>query len=135
MVLLNFERCICISGASVNSNENGICISEFADLEFEDLNQCNVFHGKTCCSASQVHSASVALENLATYGEASKECLGLFELLECSICHPNVGIQSRPLGICASFCDRVFEACSDAYFSSDANNQVKTYLSVCEFLG
>lgn len=62
------------------------------------------------------------------------ECLDLFELLECSVCHPNVGIQWRPLGICASLSDRVFEACSDAYFSSDANNQVKAYLSVCESL-
>lgn len=63
VALLRFERCICISGASVNSNENGICISEFADLEFKDLNS----DGKTCCSASQMHSASVALENLAGY--------------------------------------------------------------------
>ncbi|CAA7015864.1 unnamed protein product [Microthlaspi erraticum] len=103
------------SGASANSNENGVCISNSADLESKDQNMCNVFHGKTCCSAS------VALENLATYGEAAKECLDLFELLECSICHPHVEIQSGTLRIC----DRVFEACSDAYFSSDANNQVQ----------
>ncbi|CAN7107768.1 unnamed protein product [Brassica rapa subsp. narinosa] len=118
------------SGEPVNSNKNGVCISKegpfsssasegkLADLEFEDLNVCKVFHEKTCCSASRMLSASKAVETLATYGEAPKDCLDLFELLECSIC------QSGTLPICASFCDRVFEACSDAYFSSDATNQV-----------
>ncbi|CAH2054989.1 unnamed protein product, partial [Thlaspi arvense] len=123
----------------VNSNENGECISKggrFSPceseekppksvyLDFKDRNLCEVFHGKTCCSVSRTDSASLAVENLATYGEAAKDCLDLFELLECSICDPNVGIQLGPLGICASLCDRVFEACSDAYFSSDASNQV-----------
>lgn len=46
-----------------------------------------------------MQSASLAVKNLATYGEATEDCLDLFELLECSICHPKVGIQSR---ICAS---------------------------------
>ncbi|KAH0881490.1 hypothetical protein HID58_068884 [Brassica napus] len=63
-------------------------------------------------------SASKAVESLATYGEAAKDCLYLFELLECSICQPGT------LPICASFCGRVFQACSDAYFSSDASDQV-----------
>ncbi|KAJ0244448.1 hypothetical protein HA466_0190790 [Hirschfeldia incana] len=131
------------SGEAVNSSENvGVCVSkggrshhqpyelegklpESADLEFKDLNLCNVFHEKTCCSASRLLSASLALQNLATHGEASNDCLFWFELLECSICHPDVGVQTRPLRICASFCDSVFEACSDAYFStSDASNQV-----------
>ncbi|KAG2318316.1 hypothetical protein Bca4012_069227 [Brassica carinata] len=128
------------SGEAVKSSENvGVCVSkvgrshhqpyelegklpESADLEFKDLNLCNVFHDKTCCSASLMLSASLALQDLATHGEASKDCLLWFELLECSICHPDVGVQSVPLRICASFCDSVFEACSDAYFSS--NTQV-----------
>ncbi|KAF8068552.1 hypothetical protein N665_1142s0003 [Sinapis alba] len=94
------------SSSSVNSNKNGVSIAKeggftpfvsegklpkLVDLEFEDLNLCS----------------------LATYGEAVKDCLDLFE-----------GIQSGTLHMCASFCDRVFEACSDAYFSSDATNQV-----------
>ncbi|CAH8386132.1 unnamed protein product [Eruca vesicaria subsp. sativa] len=120
----------------VNSSEIRVCVSkegrsyqpyellegklpESADLEFKNLNMCNVFHDKTCCSASsRMLSVSLALQNLATHGEASKDCLYLFELLECSICHPDVGVQSGPLRICASFCDSVFEACSDAYFST-----------------
>ncbi|KAG2245673.1 hypothetical protein Bca52824_085301 [Brassica carinata] len=123
------------SGEAVNSSENRVCVSkggrshqayelegklpESADLEFKDLNMCSMFHEKTCCSAS------LALQNLATHGEASKDCLFWFELLECSICHPDVGVQSGPLRVCASFCDTVFEACSDAYFStSDSTNQV-----------
>ncbi|WZY96308.1 hypothetical protein YC2023_068637 [Brassica napus] len=79
--------------------------------KFSDLNLCNEFHGKTSCSASRMLSA---VQNLSTYGEAPKDCLYLFELLECS----------KTLPICASFCDRVFEACSDAYFTSDASDQV-----------
>ncbi|KAL0858043.1 hypothetical protein Bca101_063197 [Brassica carinata] len=128
------------SGEAVNSRENvGVCVSkggrslqpyelegklpESADLEFRDLNLCSMFHDKTCCSASRMLSASLALQNLATHGEASKDCLFWFELLECSMCHPDVGVQSSPLRICASFCDSVFEACSDAYFSTtDASN-------------
>ncbi|KAG2245676.1 hypothetical protein Bca52824_085304 [Brassica carinata] len=123
------------SGEAVNSSENRVCVSkggrshqayelegklpESADLEFKDLNMCSMFHEKTCCSAS------LALQNLATHGEASKDCLYFYDLLECSICHPDVGVQSERLRICASFCDTVFEACSDAYFStSDASNQV-----------
>ncbi|KAJ4886128.1 hypothetical protein Rs2_25876 [Raphanus sativus] len=98
-------------------------LPESADLEFKELNLCNVFHGKTCCSASSgMLSASLALQNLAAHGDASKDCLFWFELLECSICHPDVGVQSGPIRICASFCDSVFEACSDASFSS--NTQV-----------
>ncbi|KAL0719904.1 hypothetical protein Bca4012_069228 [Brassica carinata] len=130
-----------VIGEAVNSSENvRVCVSkggrsgsyelegklpESADLEFRDLNLCSMFHDKTCCSASRMLSASLALQNLATHGEASKDCLFWFELLECSICHPDVGVQSGPFRICASFCDTVFEACSDAYFStSDATNQV-----------
>uniref|UniRef100_M4FHF9 Folate receptor-like domain-containing protein n=1 Tax=Brassica campestris TaxID=3711 RepID=M4FHF9_BRACM len=129
-------------GEAVNSSENvGVCVSkggrshqpyelegklpESADLEFRDLNMCSMFHEKTCCSASRMLSSSLALQNLATHGEASKDCLFWFELLECSICHPDVGVQSGPLRVCASFCDTVFEACSDAYFNtSDSTNQV-----------
>ncbi|KAJ0234246.1 hypothetical protein HA466_0277640 [Hirschfeldia incana] len=123
------------SGAPVNSSKNGVSIAKegrfppsasegklpkLADLEFEDLNVCKAFHGKTCSSASRMLSASLAVKSLATYGEAVKDCLDLFEILECSICK-----SATLLPICASFCDRVFEACSDAYFStSDASDQV-----------
>ncbi|CAH8356711.1 unnamed protein product [Eruca vesicaria subsp. sativa] len=108
-----------ISGEPVNSNKNGVFISGrfpsseseeklpkiVSDLEFE-----------ACCSASRIFSSSKAVESLETYGEGVKDCLDLFKLLECS----------GTLRICASFCDRVFEACSDAYFSTsgdDANDQ------------
>ena len=89
-----------------------------------DLTLCRVFRKKTCCDVSQTHPALLAIRRLASTGEASDECLHLWELLECSICDPHVGIQAGPPIICASLCDRIFDTCSNAYFAMDAKNQV-----------
>ncbi|KAB2071427.1 hypothetical protein E1A91_A08G228400v1 [Gossypium mustelinum] len=90
----------------------------------KDLTLCRVFRKKTCCDAAQTHPALLSIRRLALTGEASEECLHLWELLECSICDPRVGVQPGPPLICTSFCDRVFQACSNAYFSMDAKTQV-----------
>lgn len=126
------------SGA-LKPESKGVCISKggrFPPYESEgkppksvgkgskDLTLCRVFRKRTCCSPVQTNPAFVAVRNLATYGEASQDCQHLFELLECSICNPNVGIQPGPPRICASFCDRVYDACKDAYFASNALTQV-----------
>ncbi|XP_010550996.1 PREDICTED: uncharacterized protein LOC104821728 isoform X2 [Tarenaya hassleriana] len=118
---------------------NGVCISKggrFPPYESEGkvpkavgrgskgLNLCRVYRRRTCCSAAQAHPAFLAIRNLASYGEASQDCLHLYELLECSICDPTVGIQPGPPRICASFCDRVFQACSEAYFGGNTINRV-----------
>lgn len=66
----------------------------------------------------------MAIRKLAATGEANPDCLLLWEYLECSICDPQVGVQSGPPLICASLCDRVYDACSNAYFSMDAKIQV-----------
>lgn len=66
----------------------------------------------------------MAIRKLASTGEANADCLLLWEFLECSICDPQVGVQSGPPLICASLCDRVYDACSNAYFSMDAKIQV-----------
>nr|GEW76212.1 receptor-interacting serine/threonine-protein kinase [Tanacetum cinerariifolium] len=63
-------------------------------------------------------------KRLASTGEASDECLHLWELLECSICDPHVGVQPGSPVICASLCDRIYDACSNAYFAMDAKTQV-----------
>lgn len=73
---------------------------------------------------AQTHPALLSIRSLALTGEASQECLQLWELLECSICDPYVGVQPGPPLICASFCNRVYEACANAYFSMDAKTQV-----------
>lgn len=93
-----------------------------------DLALCRVFRQSTCCDVAQTYPALLAIRRLASAGEGSQECLHLWELLECSICDPRVGVQPGPPLICASFCDMVLEACSNAYFSSDAKTQV---LSPC----
>lgn len=90
----------------------------------KDLTFCRVFRQKTCCDAAQTYPALLTIRKLGSTGEASRECLQLWELLECSICDPHVGVQPGPPLVCASFCDRVFKACTDAYFSMDTMTQV-----------
>ncbi|EXC04306.1 hypothetical protein L484_001569 [Morus notabilis] len=93
-----------------------------------------VFCRKTCCDAAQTHPALLTIRKLASTGEASQECLQLWELLECSICDPRVGVQPGPPLICTSFCDRVFGACSDAYFSMETVTQVLAPCGVNDFV-
>ncbi|KAL0738698.1 hypothetical protein Bca4012_014908 [Brassica carinata] len=131
---------ISFSSGALKPDSRGVCVSKggrFPPYESEgkppksvgtggskDLTLCQVFRKRTCCSPAQTNPAFVAVRNLATFGEASQDCLHLFELLECSVCNPNVGIQPGPPRICASFCNKVFEACKDAYFASNALTQM-----------
>ncbi|PRQ49559.1 putative folate receptor [Rosa chinensis] len=50
------------------------------------------------------------------------------ELLECSICGPRIGVEQGPPVICASFCDRVFKACAEAYYLRDAITQASEWI-------
>ena len=81
---------------------------------------------------TQTFPALLSVRKLSSTGEGSGECLHLWELLECSICDPRVGVRPGPPVICASFCDMVFEACSEAYFSIDMKTQVDPFLNLCE---
>ncbi|KAJ6848230.1 uncharacterized protein M6B38_273275 [Iris pallida] len=94
----------------------------------KDLALCRVFRQSTCCDVSQTYPALLLIRRLASTGEASQECLDLWELLECSICDPLVGVHPGPPRICASLCDKVLQACGTAYFSVDPKSQV---LSPC----
>ncbi|XP_022150834.1 uncharacterized protein LOC111018882 isoform X2 [Momordica charantia] len=143
-MLLNFNLLLpFLSGES-----NDVCISQggrFPPFSMEgkppkkvnkaqDLTLCRVFRKKTCCGVAQTHPALLSVRRLASTGEGNQECLQLWELLECSICDPQVGVQPGPPLICASFCDRVFKACSDAYFSVDAKTQVLAPCGVNDFV-
>ncbi|KAI4367844.1 hypothetical protein MLD38_016468 [Melastoma candidum] len=88
-----------------------------------DLTFCRVFRGRTCCGVEQTHSALLSVRKLAVNGEASQECVNLWELLECSICDPKIGVQPGPSLICASLCDRIFHACLEAYFARDSSSR------------
>ena len=90
----------------------------------KDLTLCRLFRKKTCCDVAQTHLALLSVRRLAVTGEASQECLQLWELLECSLCDPHIGVQPGPPLICDSLCDRVYKACSNAYFSMDVKTQV-----------
>uniref|UniRef100_A0A5B7BDZ2 Folate receptor-like domain-containing protein n=2 Tax=Davidia involucrata TaxID=16924 RepID=A0A5B7BDZ2_DAVIN len=128
---------------------NGVCISpggRFPPFSNEgkpprkvskgpkDLTLCRVFRRKTCCDVAQTHPALLSIRRLASTGEAGQECLQLWELLECSICDPHVGVQPGPPLICASLCDRVYQACSSTYFSMDAKTQVLAPCGVSHFI-
>jgi hypothetical protein len=89
----------------------------------EDLTLCRFYRKQTCCSSLQTNAALALLARLATGGEASPECLALWEVLECSICDPHIGVSPGPPLLCASLCDSLFAACSDAYFSADPIHQ------------
>lgn len=89
-----------------------------------DLVFCGVFRKYTCCDVAQTYPALVSVRKLASTGQANHECLHLWELLECSICDPRVGTQIGPPVICTSFCDSLWKACYDAFFSFDSKTQV-----------
>ncbi|KZV25833.1 hypothetical protein F511_28943 [Dorcoceras hygrometricum] len=90
----------------------------------KDMTLCRVFRKRSCCDVTQTHPVLLSIRRLASFGEATQDCLQLWEFLECSICDPRVGVQPGPPCICASFCNRVYEACSTAYFSMDVKTQV-----------
>ncbi|PSS29083.1 Receptor-interacting serine/threonine-protein kinase [Actinidia chinensis var. chinensis] len=100
----------------------------------KDLTLCRLFRKKTCCDVAQTHLALLSVRRLAVTGEASQECLQLWELLECSICDPHVGVQPGPPLICESLCNRVYKACSNAYFSMDVKTQVLAPCGASDFV-
>lgn len=130
---------------SLSEKSNGICVSPGgrfrpfssegkAPRSIRDLTLCRVFRRNTCCDVSHTHSAFLSVRKLASTGEANQECLHLWEVLECSLCDPDVGVKPGPPLICASFCEKVFQACSDAYFSVDAITQVLAPCGVGDFV-
>ncbi|KAG6599233.1 hypothetical protein SDJN03_09011, partial [Cucurbita argyrosperma subsp. sororia] len=143
-MLLNFNLLLPFS----SGESNDVCISQggrFPPFSLEgkppkkvskaqDLTLCRVFRKRTCCGVAQTHAALLSVRRLASTGEGNQECLQLWELLECSICDPQVGVRPGPPLICASFCNRVFKACSDAYFSVDAKMQVLAPCGVNDFV-
>ncbi|XP_022965856.1 uncharacterized protein LOC111465618 isoform X1 [Cucurbita maxima] len=143
-MMLNFNLLLPFS----SGESNDVCVSKggrFAPFAMEgkppkkvskaqDLTLCRVFRKKTCCGVAQTYPALLSFRRLASTGEGNQECLQLWELLECSICDPLVGIQPGPPLICPSFCDRVFNTCSDAYFSVDAKTQVLAPCGVNDFV-
>ncbi|KAL1833484.1 hypothetical protein ACET3Z_003135 [Daucus carota] len=100
----------------------------------KDLTLCRMFRKRTCCDVTQTHPAFLTIRKLASTGEASEDCLQLWELLECSVCDPEVGVRSGPPLVCSTFCDRVYEACSNAYFSMDVSTQVLAPCGVNDFV-
>ncbi len=69
-------------------------------------------------------------QDWATSGETSTDCL-----LLCSICDPQIQVSAGPPLLWTSFCNSVFAACSDAYFSADPIHQVpKVFLTLKSLL-
>lgn len=138
-LLLQIVACLSRLLVFATAKSDGVCVSpggRFPPYSIQgkpprrvskgpkDLTLCRVFRKKTCCDVAQTHPALLSIRRLASTGEASDECLHLWELLECSICDPHVGVQAGSPIVCASLCDRIYGACSNAYFAMDAKNQV-----------
>ncbi|TKY52259.1 Folate receptor [Spatholobus suberectus] len=125
---------------------SGVCVSQggrFPPFKSEgnppkkgpkDLTLCRIFRKKTCCDVTHTYPALLSVRKLASTGEASQECLHLWELLECSICDPRVGTQPGPPLVCSSLCERIYEACSNAYFSMDVKTQILAPCGVNDFV-
>ncbi|XP_058770444.1 folate-binding protein 1 [Vicia villosa] len=125
---------------------NGACVSQkgrFPPFKSEgnppkwgpkDMTLCRVFRKKTCCDATHTHPALLSVRKLASGGEASPECLHLWELLECAICDPRVGTRPGPPVICESLCENIYDACSNAYFSMDVKTQMLAPCGVNDFV-
>ncbi|CAN1858983.1 hypothetical protein LINPERHAP1_LOCUS43052 [Linum perenne] len=127
----------------------GVCVSKggrFPPYESEgqppkkvgkgskDLTLCRIFRKRTCCDVAQTYPALLSLRRLASIGEAGESCLQFWEALECSICDPKVGVQPGPPVICASLCDRAYQACANAYFSMDSKTRYLVPCGVSDFL-
>ncbi|GAQ78961.1 hypothetical protein KFL_000210490 [Klebsormidium nitens] len=89
----------------------------------ESLSLCKAYKWKTCCGKEQTDTALLWLRKLATSGEAGADCLALWEVVECALCDPDVGVSEGPPVICRSLCDRLLDACGGAYFALDAMTQ------------
>ncbi|XP_021772844.1 uncharacterized protein LOC110736834 isoform X1 [Chenopodium quinoa] len=146
LLLLLLSNLLLQSLSVINvEKSNGVCVSPGGRFRpfssegkpprsFRDLTLCRMFRRNTCCDATHTHSAFISIRKLATTGEANQECLHLWEMLECSLCDPDVGVNPGPPLICASFCEKLFQACSDAYLSMDAITQVLAPCGVGDFV-
>ncbi|KAL2563502.1 hypothetical protein AAZV13_20G195500 [Glycine max] len=97
---------------------SGVCVSQggrFPPFKSEggapkngpkDLTLCRIFRKKTCCDVTHTHPALLSVRKLASTGEATQECLHLWELLECSICDPRI---LAPCGVNDFVCGRAAE--------------------------
>lgn len=94
----------------------------------DDLSLCRIYRKRTCCTADQTNAALASMSKLATSGEGNAECLSVWEVLECSIRDPRVGITPGPPLICASLCRSLFASCRDAFFANDPLTQVNWIL-------
>uniref|UniRef100_A0A0E0DQT1 Uncharacterized protein n=1 Tax=Oryza meridionalis TaxID=40149 RepID=A0A0E0DQT1_9ORYZ len=113
---------VCSPVASAGE-QKGVCVSPGG--RFPAFSSEGEQKGVCVSPGGRFPAFSSEVRKLASTGEGSLECLHLWELLECSICDPRVGVRPGPPVICASFCDMVFEACSEAYFAIDVKKQCK----------
>ncbi|KAG7021079.1 hypothetical protein SDJN02_17767 [Cucurbita argyrosperma subsp. argyrosperma] len=145
-MMLNFNLLLPFS----SGESNDVCVSKggrFTPFAMEgkppkkvskaqDLTLCRVFRKKTCCGVAQTYPALLSVRRLASTGEGNQECLQLWELLECSICDPLVGIQPGPPLICPSFCDRVLAPCGvNDFVCGRASEWVSNGTQLCSAAG
>jgi hypothetical protein len=81
----------------------------------EELDECTQYSDSTCCDANYVKSFKQEGLDCA-FSDLSKDCYYILLLSKCQICNPDVGtgkILSIP---CDSYCEEVWDKCSEDKF-------------------
>ena len=133
-----------VAGASTSSDL--VCASKEGWPRYErhgrspakaKLPYCSRWASKTCCDAEQAKQARANFATLSM-ATASSDCRQAWQLLQCAICSPDVGVMNATAAgagdpavadarvpVCASFCEAVYQACITSYFVGDESYAIR----------
>ena len=85
----------------------------------------------TCCDDEQASRARSLFASM-DYRTTTKECREVWQLLQCSVCNPEMGVVSHVsqgqgqgqgednrVPVCLGFCTKVYHKCATSYFAGD----------------
>ncbi|QDZ20254.1 folate receptor domain-containing protein [Chloropicon primus] len=109
----------------------------------KDLTYCSRWREDTCCDAEQTNRART-LYSTMDYRTTSKGCREVWQLLQCSVCSPHVGVVNATGGreskggksieeedfhhrvpLTREFCDRVYSECETSQFAGDEDYAIR----------
>jgi len=84
------------------------------------LSFCEHYSRRTCCTTSMTNRI-VRRAAIATSAGFSPKCRRMTEMLECSVCHPDVG-TGRIRSVCDRTCNAWFGACKEEFYSASGTS-------------